>query len=46
VHILHGGCEACGDGATWFVGDQRDVFAGFDAEAGFDGVLCAREQVW
>jgi len=43
VQIFDGGGEAGGYGAAGFVGDKGDPFAGFDAEAGFDGVFGAGE---
>jgi len=43
VQVFDGGGETGGYGAAGFVGDEGDLFAGFDAEAGFDGVLGAGE---
>jgi hypothetical protein len=45
VEIFDGGGEAGGYGAAGFVRDEGYLFAGFDAEAGFYGVLGAGEQV-
>jgi hypothetical protein len=44
--VFDGGGDAGGDGATGFVGDESDVFAGAYAEAGFDGVFGAGHQLW
>jgi len=41
VAVVNGGGNAGGDGAAGFVGDQRDVLAGADAEASFHSVFCA-----
>jgi len=45
VNILQRSFEACGDGSAGFVGDEGDVLAGLDSEAGFDCVLRAGEQI-
>jgi hypothetical protein len=43
VEIFDGGSEAGGYGAAGLVGDEGDLFAGLDAEAGFYGVFGAGE---
>jgi len=43
AQIFDGGGEAGGYGAAGFVSDKGDLFAGLDAEAGFNGVFGAGE---